>query len=289
MLLRRCGEIGRGARSSTELGRWRRHRLDSMRMIDWPTEPRVAGPPDDGSDERRVARPASRAGRGLAAAPFGPSWLWQLLGQSSAAREQWSDLLRLTATSADREVRAETLNVVGRFASAGGDLATAQAFFQEALVAGRAGQASGSVARSLSGLAQAAASRGAFDLAYILEEEALMIRRRLGDTAETARSLAVLAWFSLVEQALRAAGSHPTHDRHGTGNPAEPMPLTPRELEVATLIGHGHTNRRIAEVLVIAERTAETHARNIREKLGLATRAQIAAWAATRRLLATES
>ena len=61
----------------------------------------------------------------------------------------------------------------------------------------------------------------------------------------------------------------------------EPMPLTPRELEVAVLIGRGYTNRRIAEALVIAERTAETHARNIREKLGLSTRAQIAAWAAT--------
>jgi non-specific serine/threonine protein kinase len=58
------------------------------------------------------------------------------------------------------------------------------------------------------------------------------------------------------------------------------MPLTPRELEVAMLISRGYTNRRIAEVLVIAERTAETHARNIREKLGLTTRAQIAAWAA---------
>ena len=58
------------------------------------------------------------------------------------------------------------------------------------------------------------------------------------------------------------------------------MPLTPRELEVATLISQGHTNRQIAEVLVIAERTAETHARNIREKLGLTTRAQIGAWAA---------
>jgi DNA-binding CsgD family transcriptional regulator len=33
---------------------------------------------------------------------------------------------------------------------------------------------------------------------------------------------------------------------------------------------------------VIGERTAETHARNIREKLGMSTRSQIAAWAAVR-------
>jgi DNA-binding CsgD family transcriptional regulator len=64
------------------------------------------------------------------------------------------------------------------------------------------------------------------------------------------------------------------------------MPLTARELEVAILIGRGHTNRRIADELVIAERTAETHARNIREKLGLSSRSQIAAWIAARGLLA---
>ena len=104
-----------------------------------------------------------------------------MLGPSQAAREQWIELLRLAATSAEREVRAEALNEVGRFASAAGDLATAHTFYQEALVAGRAGQDSASVARSLSGLAQIAASRGAFDLARTLEEESLAIRRRLGN------------------------------------------------------------------------------------------------------------
>jgi non-specific serine/threonine protein kinase len=59
------------------------------------------------------------------------------------------------------------------------------------------------------------------------------------------------------------------------------MPLPQLVLEVAVLVGRGFPTSRIAEALVIAERTAETHARNIREKLGLATRAQIAAWAAT--------
>jgi DNA-binding NarL/FixJ family response regulator len=64
--------------------------------------------------------------------------------------------------------------------------------------------------------------------------------------------------------------------------------LTPREHEVAALIGKGYSNRRIAERLVIAEKTAEVHARNIREKLGLASRAQIAAWAAQHGLLGAQ-
>jgi DNA-binding NarL/FixJ family response regulator len=62
-------------------------------------------------------------------------------------------------------------------------------------------------------------------------------------------------------------------------------PLTARELEVAVLVGRGYSNRRIPEALVIAEKTAEAHARNVREKLGLDTRAQIAAWVAQRGLL----
>jgi DNA-binding CsgD family transcriptional regulator len=61
--------------------------------------------------------------------------------------------------------------------------------------------------------------------------------------------------------------------------------LTPREREVAALVGRGYSNRRIAEALVIAEKTAEVHARRVREKLGLDSRAQIAAWAAQHGLL----
>jgi DNA-binding NarL/FixJ family response regulator len=55
--------------------------------------------------------------------------------------------------------------------------------------------------------------------------------------------------------------------------------LTQREREVAALIGEGLTSRQIAERLVVAERTVDAHAEHIREKLGLHSRAQIAAWA----------
>jgi DNA-binding NarL/FixJ family response regulator len=65
--------------------------------------------------------------------------------------------------------------------------------------------------------------------------------------------------------------------------------LTPREREIAVPVGRGYSNRRIAEALVIAEKTAEVHARNVRQKLGLSTRAQIAAWAAQHGLLADDA
>jgi non-specific serine/threonine protein kinase len=55
-------------------------------------------------------------------------------------------------------------------------------------------------------------------------------------------------------------------------------PLTPRELEVATLIARGRSNREIGKELVIAVSTAERHVANILGKLNLTSRAQVVAW-----------
>ncbi|MBA2782529.1 MAG: hypothetical protein H0T74_06350 [Rubrobacteraceae bacterium] len=56
--------------------------------------------------------------------------------------------------------------------------------------------------------------------------------------------------------------------------------LTPREQEVALLVGRGLTNRRIAQELSISEHTVENHVHKILKKLGFASRARIAAWVA---------
>jgi len=50
--------------------------------------------------------------------------------------------------------------------------------------------------------------------------------------------------------------------------------LTERELEVLRLLAHGHTNREIAEELVLGEETVKTHVGNILAKLHLAHRTQ---------------
>lgn len=60
--------------------------------------------------------------------------------------------------------------------------------------------------------------------------------------------------------------------------------LTPRELEVAELVAEGLTNQAIARRLSVAPRTAETHMENIRRKLQVRSRAQIAAWVTEHRL-----
>ena len=59
-----------------------------------------------------------------------------------------------------------------------------------------------------------------------------------------------------------------------------PVELSRREREVAKLVAEGLTNRAIGERLFIAERTAEGHVEQIRNKLGFTSRSQIAAWVA---------
>jgi pimeloyl-ACP methyl ester carboxylesterase/DNA-binding CsgD family transcriptional regulator len=59
---------------------------------------------------------------------------------------------------------------------------------------------------------------------------------------------------------------------------SRPGPLTDRQLEVAALVAKGRTNRQIAERLGIEERSAEGHVERIRLRLGVTSRAQIAAW-----------
>ena len=59
---------------------------------------------------------------------------------------------------------------------------------------------------------------------------------------------------------------------------AAPSPLSPRELEVARLVGRGLTNKQIGQALFVSERKAENHVPHILVKLGFSNRSQIAAW-----------
>jgi pimeloyl-ACP methyl ester carboxylesterase len=69
------------------------------------------------------------------------------------------------------------------------------------------------------------------------------------------------------------------------GAPGDREPrLTARELEVARLVAEGLTNQAIATRLSVAPRTAEAHVENIRRKLEVRSRAQIAAWVTEHRL-----
>jgi DNA-binding NarL/FixJ family response regulator len=63
-------------------------------------------------------------------------------------------------------------------------------------------------------------------------------------------------------------------------NGEEPRnPLSPRETEVIKLVAEGHTNRQIAEALVISEKTVDRHRANILEKLGMRDRVELTRYA----------
>lgn len=81
--------------------------------------------------------------------------------------------------------------------------------------------------------------------------------------------------------AKRAAALLPAELTTATrrGTPENFGGLTPREREVALLIAQGHSNRAIARILVISERTVTTHISHIFNKLGYTSRTQIATWA----------
>jgi DNA-binding CsgD family transcriptional regulator len=102
-----------------------------------------------------------------------------------------------------------------------------------------------------------------------LEEATLAVR-------ESAAIAARLGMRLLIERTGRLLAG--TQARRGG------TPLSRREEEIARLIAGGQSNRQIAAVLVISERTVETHVRNILTKLGFQARTQIASWATARRL-----
>ena len=61
-------------------------------------------------------------------------------------------------------------------------------------------------------------------------------------------------------------------------------PLTPREQEVLKLIAEAYTNKQIAEILHLAEKTVESHRANLLRKLGMRDRVELVRYAIRRGL-----
>lgn len=61
--------------------------------------------------------------------------------------------------------------------------------------------------------------------------------------------------------------------------------LTARELQVVKLIAEAHTNRQIADVLSLSEKTVESHRANVLAKLGMRDRVEIVRYAIRRGLI----
>jgi non-specific serine/threonine protein kinase len=137
------------------------------------------------------------------------------------------------------------------------------------------------------------------DLAIILAASVSVIHPRLGslltrmarpDVVELARQelgpeRAARLWakgqaMSADEAVIFALSTPETRDAASEGVRGRQKfgPLTRREGEVAQLVSRGLTNRQIGDRLVITEGTAALHVKNTLRKLGLRSRAELAAW-----------
>ncbi len=88
------------------------------------------------------------------------------------------------------------------------------------------------------------------------------------DAGRTRSSADVLAVVDALAEP--SPSPHPAAGDHG---------LSPREREVLRLLAEGRTNRAIAEVLFLSERTVEHHVQHILAKLGLESRTAAATYA----------
>jgi DNA-binding NarL/FixJ family response regulator len=116
---------------------------------------------------------------------------------------------------------------------------------------------------------------GSLELAVQLAE-----RGREGDQARSA---------ALLEEArslAHALGMRPLQDKverrlrpRETPVPLNPYSLTPRQLEVLSLVARGFTNHEIGERLFISGETVAKHVHALLEKTGMANRAEVTAFA----------
>jgi DNA-binding NarL/FixJ family response regulator len=70
-----------------------------------------------------------------------------------------------------------------------------------------------------------------------------------------------------------------------SGEDAPKDKLTDREQEVVKLIAEAHTNKQIAEILGLSEKTVESHRSNILNKLGMSDRVELVRYAVRRGLI----
>ena len=226
-------------------------------------------------------------------------------GDYEAARSFYEESLTINREVGGKRAIYATLHNLAAVAVARGDHQRAETFLREALDISRKLKHRVGITVGLMGFAGMANARGQQDRAARLLGATDVLMSTLGvrfhhadqveydgyvDAARTALGDVTFAaaWAEgramTLEQTIEYALEYASSTKSGAagderlGKGAADL-LTGREREVAALIAHGLTNRQIAAKLVVTERTAETHVHNILNKLGITSRAQIAAWA----------
>jgi DNA-binding CsgD family transcriptional regulator len=95
-------------------------------------------------------------------------------------------------------------------------------------------------------------------------------RIHLRAALELFRRLGTVPWEERAEAELRATG-----ETARKRDPATVSQLTPQELQIASLVAEGLTNRDIAAHLFLSPRTIDYHLRKVFTKLGIASRTEL--------------
>ncbi|MDQ3789338.1 MAG: response regulator transcription factor, partial [Actinomycetota bacterium] len=101
--------------------------------------------------------------------------------------------------------------------------------------------------------------------------------------AAAGKTSAARTWWRRAADEFAACGAHRSAEHARRAASDDRASLSPRERQVAELVSHGCTNRQIAEQLFVTEKTVETHLSRIFTKLGVSSRAALAAWAVAAR------
>ncbi|MCC7022022.1 MAG: helix-turn-helix transcriptional regulator [Thermomicrobiales bacterium] len=190
----------------------------------------------------------------------------------------YAESLALFRESGDRWGEALVLTSSGHAAHLDGNLAEGRELLTRGLAILRETGDLWRIAQAVSYLGQLTIDAGDLTAAADLYAEAEALFRNLGHWSglrEAQEALARLPDLAAASTASAAdAGALPSGARQESD-----IGLTGRELEVLRLIAAGRSNAEIAEALFISPRTASTHAANILAKCGLATRAELIAFA----------
>lgn len=177
-------------------------------------------------------------------------------GATNEASQAHSELQEIAASCASAELNALVAQWRGAILLAQDDASAAVAPLRAALEHWLAAPAPYDAARVRLLLADACEKLGDDDGAALEREVARTEFERLGAVGDLAR--------------FENKGRQDAGQAHG---------LTPRESEVLALVATGRTNRAIANVLSISEKTVARHIANIFQKLGVSSRAAATAYA----------
>ncbi|WP_255029184.1 LuxR C-terminal-related transcriptional regulator [Rhodococcus sp. GA1] len=213
-------------------------------------------------------------------------------GRADAA-EPAEEAIRFAESIGEIWMRSHALLAVSLAALIRGDLTYAEETTRAALTVERAVDDPIGTCLMLEVLAWIQARRGAHERAAMLLGTAASQWRRIGSDI-TSRGPQIAAHHDACVRAIREAlGARKLATMLQEGarlTPAEAVDLSPvginggtttlsdRERDVAERVHRGLTNREIAGELVLSIRTVDTHVQRIFSKLGVTSRAQVAAW-----------